>query len=76
MKIFSTVLKLQNGHDFHRKKIKGHNSIKNVSGVTVLVLSTLSDDSLYLYKVSLKYSQRYESYRTNTIFLRKNFKGP
>ena len=31
---------------------KGHNSIKNVGGVSVLVLCTLSDDGLYLYKIS------------------------
>ena len=31
---------------------KGHNSIKNVGGVTVLFLRTSSDDGLYLYKVS------------------------
>ena len=30
----------------------GHNSIKNEGGVSVLVLCTLSDDHLYLYKVS------------------------
>ena len=29
---------------------KGHNSVKNISGVAVLVLCTLSDDDLYLYK--------------------------
>ena len=28
---------------------KGHNSIKNVDGVTVLFLCTLSDGGLYLY---------------------------
>ena len=28
MKIFLTVLKLQSGHDFHRKNSKGHNSVK------------------------------------------------
>ena len=35
------------------KKIsKGHNSIKNVGVVSVLVLCTSSDDGLYLYQVS------------------------
>ena len=28
---------------------KGHNSIKNVGGVTILVFCTLSDVALYLY---------------------------
>ena len=31
---------------------KGHYSVKNVGGVLVLVLCLLSDDALYLYKVS------------------------
>ena len=37
---------------FIRKISKGHNSVKNVGGVSVLVLCTLSDDGLYLYQVS------------------------
>ena len=28
---------------------KGHNSIKNIDEVTVLILCTSSDDALYLY---------------------------
>ena len=31
---------------------KGHNSIKNVDGFTVLFLCILSEGGLYLYKVS------------------------
>ena len=31
------------------KKSKGHNSVKNVNGVSVLVLYTSSDDDLYLF---------------------------
>ena len=31
---------------------KGHNFVKNVGGVTVLVLCTSSDNALYLYQVS------------------------
>ena len=34
------------------KNSKGHNSVKNEGGLTVLVLCTSSDDGLYLYKVS------------------------
>ena len=34
---------------FKEKKSKGHNSVNNVGGVMVLVLSTFSDDGLYLY---------------------------
>ena len=37
---------------FIGKISKGHNSVKNVGGVTVLFLCTLSDNGLYLYKVS------------------------
>ena len=31
---------------------KGHNSVKNVGGGSVLVLCTSSDDGLYLYQIS------------------------
>ena len=48
MNIFSTVLKRR--HDFHRKKFKGHNSIKNVDGVKVLFLCTSPDGGLYCTK--------------------------
>ena len=37
---------------FIRKISKGHNSLKNVGGVLVLVFCTLSDDGLYLYQDS------------------------
>ena len=38
---------------FSKEKIsKGHNSLKNVGGIMVLVLCISSDDGLYLYKVS------------------------
>ena len=46
------VSKLQSGHDFRQKISKGHNSVYNVGGVQVLILSTSSDDGLYLYQVS------------------------
>ena len=32
--------------------LNGHYSAKNLAGVTVLILNTLSDAALYLYKVS------------------------
>ena len=44
MKIFWTVLKLQSGHDFNKKNLKGASFRKNVGGVSVLVLCTLSDE--------------------------------
>ena len=34
-----------------RKISKGHCSVKNVGGVSVLVLCASSDDGLYLYQV-------------------------
>ena len=37
---------------FIRKISRGHNSIKNVGGMLVLVICTSSDDSVYLYQVS------------------------
>ena len=37
---------------FIGKISKGHNSVKNEGGVTLLVLCTPYDDGLYLYKVS------------------------
>ena len=45
MKIFSTVFKLWGVQ-------KGHNSVKNVVGVTILVLCTSSDGSICLENVS------------------------
>ena len=44
---------------FIRTISMGHNSVKNVGGVMVLFLCTLSDNGLYLFKVSGKYSGRY-----------------
>ena len=40
------------GTIFIAKISKGHNSVKNVSGVTALFLCTLSDDGLFFYKDS------------------------
>ena len=44
---------------FIGKKFEGAQFRKNLGGVTVPFLCTLSDDGLYLYKVSWKYSRRY-----------------
>ena len=41
----------------------GHNSVKSVGGVMILVLSTLSDNALYLYHVWQKYLKLFQSYR-------------
>ena len=50
---------------------KGHNSIRNEDGVTVLFLCSSSDGGLYFYKVSWEYFGRYQSYRADTVFIRK-----
>ena len=54
--------KFQSGHEFQTKISSGHNSAKSVSGVMVLVISTLSNGCLYSYQVSWKYFERYQSY--------------
>ena len=41
---------------------KGHNSVNSVGGDMVLVLSSLSDNVLYLYKVLSKYLIGFQSY--------------
>ena len=41
--------------DLHTEIYEGHNSIKSVGGVTVLVLFTSSDNALYLYQALSKY---------------------
>ena len=44
---------------FIGKVSKGHNSVKNVGGVTILFPCKSSFDGFYLYKVTGKYSRRY-----------------
>ena len=53
MKISKRVSEVLSGHDFQQSIFqRGTNSVKHVGGVMVLVLCLLSDDALYLYKVS------------------------
>ena len=52
MKNYSRYLSYRADTIFTAKISKGHNSVKNVVGVAVLVLCTSSDDGLYLYIVS------------------------
>ena len=52
MKISQRVSELLSGHGFLTEILKGHKSVKNVGGVTVLNLSILPDNALYLYHVS------------------------
>ena len=52
MKISISVPEVLSGHDFQVKFSKGNSSVNNVGGVMVSVLCTLSDDPIYLHKVS------------------------
>ena len=54
---------------------KGHNSAKNVGGVTVVYLCTSSGHALYFYHVLRNYLKRYQSYRADTISILKISKG-
>ena len=58
-----------------RKITKGNNSAKNVGGVNVINLCTLSGHALYLCQVSWNYLKRYQSYRADTISILKITKG-
>ena len=58
-----------------RKITKGNNSTKNVGGVTVVNLCTLSGHALYFYQVLWNYLKRYQSYRADTISILKITKG-
>ena len=53
----------------YQKISKGHNSIKNVGGVTVLFLCTLSGDFMKTFRMVSKVYSEHD-------FHKKNFKGP
>ena len=57
------------------KITKGNNSTKNVGGVTVVNLCTLSGHALYFYQVLWNYLERYQSYRADTILYWKLQRG-
>ena len=57
------------------KITKGNNFAKNVGGVTVVNLCTLSGHALYFYQVLWNYLKRYQSYRADTISILKITKG-
>ena len=57
------------------KITKGNNSAKNVGGVTVVDLCTSYDHALYFYQVLRNYLKWYQSYRADTISIRKITKG-
>ena len=57
------------------KFTKGHYSIKNVGRALVLYVCSSSNDTLYLYKVSLSYLKGFQSYLAYTISISKFSKG-
>ena len=57
------------------KITKGNNSAKNVGGVNIVNLCTSSGHALYLCQLSWNYLERYQSYREDTISIRKITKG-
>ena len=57
------------------KVTKGNNSAKNVGGVTLVNLCTSSGHALYFYEALWLYLKRYQSYRADTISIRKITKG-
>lgn len=61
MKLTFMVLKLQNEYDFQTQNYKGYNSVNNVDGVTIPVLCTSSEYTLYLYQVLWE--------KKNTLFI-------
>ena len=58
-----------------RKITKGNNSAKNLGGVNVINLCMSSGHALYLCRVSWNYLEQYQSYRADTISIRKITKG-
>ena len=52
MEIFLTFKSFREDTIFIGKISKGHISVKNVGGVSILLLCTSSDGGLYLYKIS------------------------
>ena len=54
---------------------KGNKFAKNVGGVTVVNLCTSSGHALYLCQVLQNYLEQYQSYREDTISIRKITKG-
>ena len=57
------------------KITKGNISAKNVGGMTVVYLCTLSGHALYFYQVLRNYLRWYQSYRADTISILKITKG-
>ena len=57
------------------KITKGNNSAKIVGGVNIVNLCTSFGHALYLCQLSWNYLERYQSYRADTISIRKITKG-
>ena len=56
---------------FIGKTTKGNNSAKNAGGASVFNLCSSSGHALFLCHVSWNYLERYQSYRADTISIRK-----
>ena len=63
------------GISWHEQFTKRHNSVKSVGCVVVLVLCISSDNTLYLYQVSMKCLLWFMINRTDMIFKLKIIKG-
>ena len=72
MNVSQKVSQLLSRHISQLNFSKGHDSVKIVGEVTILVLCTLPDGALYLFKTCLK---RFKSYYTDTVFLLKFLEG-
>ena len=57
------------------KITKGNNSAKNAGGATIVNLCMSSGHALYLCQVSWNHLERYQSYRADTISIRKITRG-
>lgn len=63
--IFSTVSKIYGGHHCHAKITKGHNSIKNASGVTNIVLCGVHLPNFIKIFHHLRAIEGFDFWRTN-----------
>ena len=75
MKIFLTVLNYRADTIFIAKISKGHNSVKNADGNTVLFLCTSSDCGLYFYKFHENILNGFRVMARTRFFIRKISKG-
>ena len=68
MEISQRVSKILSRHDFHIELYKGHKSVNNIGGDTIIFFSTLSDHVLHFNKFYENISKGL-SYLADTIFM-------